>query len=341
MYECRRVGGGTESAGRCTCCQVVGRRGTHSISPGVVGSIWMTAESKREVDNRKKKNRGGCNIPVGGAGPLFLVGMGGCVCGCGCAAAAVGALCCACACVCLPEPPQVSLPAPADLHLLRALTCIFQFLGGGYPGTWEHSFIHSFIHSSSYTTHLYGRPSWNPCSRRIPRYYDAGGRRKKRSCCAPVVQIAHTVPGPWGPTVTRGFPSHSSTRRQACATKLPQWLQGGVDGVGASIFSLPLSVPLSSFLFLTGVSPSRPVCPTGDTPSDLEPLTEEGLPAPTRRACHYSNGSPINNVCHNTRCIETGVISSDLGLLAQATCSYSGSPGPRKSFGCTCSMISN
>ena len=94
------------------------------------------------------------------------------------------------------------------------LTCIFQFLDGGYPGTWEHSFIHSFIHSSSYTTHLYGRPRWNPCPRHIPRYYHAGGRRKKRSCCAPVVQIAHTVPGPWGPMVTQGFPSHSSSRRQ-------------------------------------------------------------------------------------------------------------------------------
>lgn len=138
---------------------------------------------------------------------------------------------------------------------------------------------------------------------------------------------------PWGPTVTQGFPSHSSSRRQACAAKLPQWLQGG-RGRSRRIHFFLSSSALPLFLTLPFCFPQA--CPHLGRyaqlgilhPSDLEPLTEEGLPAPTRRACHYSNGSPINSVCHNTQCIETGLISSDLGLPCTGHLLLFGFPRP-------------
>lgn len=46
-----------------------GRRGTSPVIPGC--GFDLDDGRSREVDNRKKKNRGGCSIPVR-AGPLFL-----------------------------------------------------------------------------------------------------------------------------------------------------------------------------------------------------------------------------------------------------------------------------
>lgn len=238
--------------------------------------------------------------------------------------------------VCLPEPPQVSCLPALRVCTCCVRTCISHSCGGGYPGTWVHSFIHSFI-----------RP------RTPPSTTGPAGIPVRAVYHGTTAQVVEERSGAavllWYRLHIRclglgALPWHRASHHTAAVDvrlALPSY-RSGCRGRGRSrrirFSSLSLSPSVSSFSFLGGVSPSRPVCPAGDTPSDLEPLTRRGSDWPNG---HAINRSPINNVYHSARYIDAGLISSDLGLLAQATCSYSGSPGPRKSFGCTCSMISN
>lgn len=182
---------------------------------------------------------------------------------------------CVCVCACLNRPRCLCLP-PADLHLLRVLTCIFQ-------GTFMHSFIHSFIHLSSYITHLHGRPSWNPCPRRMyttvpPRRWS---KKEAELLCSSGTDCTY---GAWalGPYGDTGLPITQQQSTSGLRCQVTTVAAGGGGGrsrrihVFLSFSALPLFL-FFPFLFLAGVSPSRPACPTGDTPSDLEPLTEEGL----------------------------------------------------------------
>lgn len=241
MYKCRRMGERHGIGWPLHLLPGGGRRGT--ISQSRCGFDLADGRRQEEVDNRKKKNRGGCGIPVGEAGPLFLVG----VCGCGCCSSSWSVVCCAC--VCLPEPPQCPgvLPArPAGLHLRAHLH--FPQLGGGYPGTRVHSLIHSFVlvhpphprptqlesRSALYTTTV------------LPR------RRSKKevellcSCGTDCTYGAWAL-GPYGDT---GPPITQQQSTSGLRCQVTAVAAGGVEGVGASSLPFPLSLSLFLFLFV-------------------------------------------------------------------------------------------
>lgn len=73
MYKCRRMGERHGIGWPLHLLPGGGRRGT--LSQSRCGFDLDDGRRQEEVDNRKKKNRGGCGIPVGEAGPLFLVGV--------------------------------------------------------------------------------------------------------------------------------------------------------------------------------------------------------------------------------------------------------------------------
>lgn len=240
MYKCRRMGERHGIGWPLHLLPGGGRRGTLNQSRC---GFDLDDEAKREVDNRKKKNRGGCGIPVGEGRTPVSCGRVGVGAG---AAAAVGALCVVR--VCLPEPPQCPgvLPArPAGLHLRAHLH--FPQLGGGYPGTWVHSLIHSFVlvhpphprptqlesRSALYTTTV------------LPR------RRSKKevellcSCGTDCTYGAWAL-GPYGDT---GPPITQQQSTSGLRCQVTAVAAGGVEGVGASSLPSPLSVSLF-FLFL-------------------------------------------------------------------------------------------
>lgn len=73
MYKFRRMGDRHGIGWPLHLLPGGGRRGT--LNQFRCGFDLDDGRRQEEVDNRKKKNRGGCGIPVGEAGPLFLVGV--------------------------------------------------------------------------------------------------------------------------------------------------------------------------------------------------------------------------------------------------------------------------